>query len=225
VVLTFTELSRPEQQVLLATQQYVFQKLNGEASGHDWWHIYRVTQLTATIAKAENADLYICVLAALLHDLADEKLVSSEKVGLERVQRFLREQRVKEQVIEQISAIIQSISFKGGNAGRPVSSLEGKVVQDADRLDAIGAIGVARTMAYSGAKGRLIHDPAMKPREQLTVAEYRNGQDTAIMHFYEKLLKLKDLMNTKTGRQLAEKRHRFMENYLETFYLEWEGKQ
>jgi uncharacterized protein len=219
------ELSSHQQQVIEATQAFVYEKLHGEASGHDWWHIYRVTQLTVTIAQAEGADLHVCVLAALLHDIADEKLNSSEAAGLQKVNDWLDQQAVDPTIKKHILAIISTMSFKGGNTGQQVMSLEGKVVQDADRLDAMGAIGIARTMAYSGFKGRPIHDPEMQPRENLTLAEYRNGQDTAIMHFYEKLLKLKDLMNTDYGKKLAKQRHQFMETYLETFYQEWQGEQ
>lgn len=127
-------------------------------------------------------------------------------------------------MISDIIQIITTMSFKGGG-GQPMVSLEGKIVQDADRLDAIGAIGIARCMAYSGSKGRLIHDPTKQPRERLTPDEYRNGQDTAIMHFYEKLLKLKDLMNTDFGRKMAEQRHQYLENFLREFYAEWDGQR
>lgn len=217
-------LSEQAQATIQATENYVSVELADEASGHDWWHIYRVTQSAIEIAQAEEADLYICTMAALLHDIADEKLNSSEAAGLKKVVTWLDKRAVSEEAQAAILEIITTMSFKGGN-NKKVTSLEGQVVQDADRLDAIGAIGIARAMTYSGFKGRPIHDPNLKPRENLSVAEYRNGKDSAIMHFYEKLLKLKDLMNTAYGRQLAEGRHQFMEVYLEEFYQEWAGKK
>ena len=198
-------LSFEEQTIIQAAERYVQQELANEASGHDWWHIYRVTQL------------------ALLHDIGDEKFNESEEAGLLKVQQWLEANNVSTEQTNHILSIIANMSFKGGNTGKTVTTLEGKVVQDADRLDAIGAIGIARVMAYSGNKGRLIHDPHKQPREQLTQEEYRNGEDTAIMHFYEKLLKLKEQMNINYGRLLAEKRHQFMELYLEEFYQEWDG--
>lgn len=164
-------------------------------------------------------------MAALLHDIADEKLNPSQEAGLKKVHDFLASQELEREQTEQIMTIIANISFKGGKKSDQTLSLEGKIVQDADRLDAIGAIGIARTMAYSGNKGRPIHDPSMKPRENLTYEDYRKGQDTAIMHFYEKLLKLKDLMNTAEGKRLAQGRHQFMLNYLEQFDAEWDGEK
>lgn len=214
-----------KQAILEKARAYVFQELNGEASGHDWWHIHRVTNLARTIAQKEGADLFICELAALLHDLADGKLNETEAIGLQKVQTWLAINGLETQDQDHIMDIIEHLSFKGGNQTQTVSTLEGQVVQDADRLDALGAIGIARTMAYSGHTGRPIHDPAMHPREQLTLEEYRSGQDTAIMHFYEKLLKLKDRMNTTTAKELAQERHQFLETYLEQFYAEWEAER
>ena len=216
-------LSFEEQTIIQAAERYVQQELANEASGHDWWHIYRVTQLAKTIAEKEQANLFLCILTALLHDIGDEKFNESEEAGLLKVQQWLEANNVSTEQTNHILSIIANMSFKGGNTGKTVTTLEGKVVQDADRLDAIGAIGIARVMAYSGNKGRLFHDPHKQPREQLTQEEYRNGEDTAIMHFYEKLLKLKEQMNTNYGRLLAEKRHQFMELYLEEFYQEWDG--
>ncbi|RTR35881.1 HD domain-containing protein [Robertmurraya yapensis] len=172
------------------------------------------------IATEEKADLFICEMAALLHDIADEKLNASEVEGLKKVTNWLESIGVEQSVIEKIIAIISTISFKGG--GQPaLTSLEAKVVQDADRLDALGAIGIARTFAYAGSKGDLIHDPAIKPRESMTKEEYRNGKSTAINHFYEKLLKLKDRINTDYAKKIAEERHQFMEEYLRVFFSEW----
>ncbi|MFC5630756.1 MULTISPECIES: HD domain-containing protein [Streptococcus] len=210
--------------ILENTRQFVKNLSDGEASGHDWWHIVRVTKTTLTIAKEDGADPFICEMAALLHDVADEKLNASEAEGLAKLTAFLDSQSLPSELKAEILAIIQGISYKGGH-NQAVLSLEGQVVQDADRLDAIGAIGIARTMAYSGNKGRLIHDPNKQARDNLTLEDYRKGEDTAIMHFYEKLLKLKDLMNTETGKKLAEQRHQFMLDYLDQFYAEWEGER
>lgn len=210
--------------ILENTRRFVKGISDGEASGHDWWHIVRVTKTALTIGRVEKADLFIVEMGALLHDVADEKLNTSEAEGLAKLTTFLEGQSLPTDVQEELLILIQGISYKGGhNQGK--LSLEGQVVQDADRLDAIGAIGIARTMAYSGNKGRLIHNPNMKPRENLSLEDYRKGEDTAIMHFYEKLLKLKDLMNTTEGKRLAQGRHEFMETYLEQFYAEWEGER
>lgn len=209
--------------IIAAAEQFVQEKLQHDSSGHDWWHIYRVARTARTIAAQEQADLFVCELAALLHDLADDKISQSEEIGLALVHSWLCDQGVAEETRTHILEIISTMSFKGGNRP-PMRTLEGKIVQDADRLDAIGAIGIARVFAYSGAKGRAMHDPAIAPRGQMSEAEYRSGNDTAINHFYEKLLKLKDRMNTNYGKQMAEERHDFMLQYLERFYQEWEGK-
>lgn len=210
--------------ILQTTADFVEERLSGEGSGHDWWHIVRVRQLAQTIAQQEGANSFICQMAALLHDLADEKIAGSEEAGLALVDEFLENQDVTLVERAEILVIIKGISYKGGTNPQPLS-LEGQVVQDADRLDAIGAIGIARTMAYSGNKNRIIHDPAVLAREEMTLEEYRSNQGTAIQHFYEKLLKLKDLMNTQTGKELAQGRHAFLEAYLEQFYAEWDGKR
>ncbi|WP_249308335.1 HD domain-containing protein [Lederbergia citrea] len=212
-----------QEEMILQTEKFVFRELNGEASGHDWWHIYRVTKITKTIAQQENANLFICEMGALLHDIADEKLNSNEAEGIEKVREWLIHVNVDETSISSIIEIISTMSFKGGG-GPPMKTLEGKIVQDADRLDAMGAIGIARTFAFSGAKNQIIHDPNIKPREHVTKEEYRTGKTTAINHFYEKLLKLKELMNTDYGKKLAETKHQYMEEYLEVFFKEWEGE-
>ncbi|RRJ63282.1 HD domain-containing protein [Paenibacillus oralis] len=213
-----------KEQIISQAETDVKIALEKESTGHDWGHIQRVTRLARTIALQEGADLYICQLAALLHDLADAKLNPSEEYGLRKVSAWLEEHDVEPEDAGHVMEIISTMSFKGGNSS-PMKTLEGQVVQDADRLDAIGAIGIARVFTYSGAKGRAMHDPEVKPRETMTESEYRNGQDTAINHFYEKLLKLKDLMNTSYGKALAEQRHQFMLEYLEQFYAEWDGEK
>jgi uncharacterized protein len=209
-------------QVIVEAALYAREQLEQDSSGHDWWHIDRVTRLALLIAREEGADIFICELAALLHDVADEKLNPSMEAGLAKVNDWLVRQGVEPAEMEHVMAIISTISYKGGH-NPPVASKEAQVVQDADRLDALGAIGIARTFAYSGWKGQLIHDPELAPRTELTVEAYRNGKSTAIRHFDEKLLKLKDLMNTETGKRIAEERHLVMERFLEQFHREWMG--
>ena len=211
--------------ILLEVATYVEQKLSGEGSGHDWWHIVRVRNMAKNLALAEGGDSFICQLAALVHDLVDDKLVADEGLGLAEVRDLLTRLGVKSDQTDQVLAIIQTISYKGGSQNHLDLTLEGQIVQDADRLDAMGAIGVARTMAYSGYHGRVIHDPEVAVRQNMTLEEYRSHQGTAITHFYEKLLLLKDLMNTKTAQELAKRRHAFMEAYLEQFFAEWDGQR
>lgn len=210
-----------KEHILRSAEFFAREELGKDSSGHDWWHIYRVTKTAAAIAQAEGADLFVCELAALLHDIADEKLNDNHRAGLEKVRRWLIAQQVDESVTEHVMEIISTMSFKGGHQP-PMRTLEGKVVQDADRLDALGAIGIARTFAYSGAKQQLIHDPELPPRTEMTADEYRSGRSTAINHFYEKLLKLKDLMNTDYGKRVAEDRQLFTEQFLSRFYSEWD---
>lgn len=210
--------------IIEKAMEFVQTELEHESSGHDWYHIYRVTQTAKAIAQEESADLFVCELAALLHDIADPKLNISEEVGLSKVKYWLEDNNVPVDASNHVMQIISTMSYKGGGKP-PMSTLEGQVVQDADRLDAIGAMGIARVFAYSGAKGRKFHDPTLDPRIDMSEDEYRNGEDTAINHFYEKLLKLKDLMNTNYGKTLAMGRHQFMMDYLDRFYSEWDGKK
>lgn len=202
-------------------RDYVKTKLESESSGHDWYHIERVTKYAKVIAEAENADVFICEVAALVHDLVDDKLGDPAE-GLNEVEELLI--RFDEVDRNHIIDIITSISFKGGNTSE-VQSLEAKVVQDADRLDAIGAIGIARAFVYAGSKGDIMYDPELNPREKLTLEGYRKERSTAINHFYEKLFKLKDLMNTTKGKELAITRHDYMESFLKQFYHEWNGNE
>ncbi|ANX12488.1 phosphohydrolase [Fictibacillus arsenicus] len=206
------------------TEVFVKEKLKDESSGHDWYHIYRVKKLAENIAEQEGADHFICVMAALLHDIADEKIAGTEEKGLQEVRLWLESIAVENQYLEQIISIISTMSFKGGNQSA-MQTLEGQVVQDADRLDAIGAIGIGRTFAYSGAKGQLMYDPEIPVREKMTKDQYRNEKSTAVNHFYEKLLKLKNTMNTTYAKKLANERHAFLESFLEQFFGEWEGKK
>lgn len=212
------------QEILEAAKAFVKTKLEKDSSGHDWWHIYRVTQTAKTIAAEEHADLFVCELAALLHDVADEKLNADPAAAQRELQEWLKASGAGAEATAHVLEIIAMMSYKGGQRA-PMRTLEGQVVQDADRLDAIGAVGISRVFAYSGWKGRPIHDPSVTPRERMTAEEYRSGNDTAINHFYEKLLKLKGLMNTGNAKRMAEDRHRFMELYLEQFYQEWEGNR
>lgn len=217
------EYGSNKEKIMKAAEVFVKDELGDDHSGHDWWHIRRVTEVAKRIAIEEHANVYICELASLLHDVADEKLNKDEETGIKKVTDWLDTNHVDKESAEHVLEIITTMSFKGGTQKKDMSTIEGKIVQDADRLDAIGAVGIARVMCYSGAKGRPIHDPDMQPRENLTLKDYRSGNDTAIMHFYEKLLKLKDKMNTTTGKRLAEGRHQFLELYLEQFYAEWDG--
>lgn len=208
--------------ILQSAEAYVKHKLEQDSSGHDWWHIARVVGAARTIAEHEKADRFVCELAALLHDVADDKLHADPTAAEEELKQWLMLSGMGEEVMAHVLEIIGTMSFKGGQRP-PMRTLEGRVVQDADRLDAIGAVGISRVFAYSGWKGRPIHNPNVKPREQLTAEQYRSGEDTGINHFYEKLLKLKDLMNTDYARHMAIQRHRFMEQYLVQFYMEWDG--
>jgi uncharacterized protein len=211
-------------QLVDRTAEYVKAKLSADGTGHDWWHVYRVWKMAKRIGEAEGADLLVVELAALLHDIADWKAHGGDStVGPRMAREWLGSLDVDPTVIEHVCQIIADISFKGAGVEQPVVSLEGKVVQDADRLDALGAIGIGRAFAYGGAKGRLIYDPDVKPREHCTAESYLKDGGTTINHFYEKLLLLKDRMNTATGRTIAEKRHQYMEEFLRRFLDEWEG--
>ncbi len=210
--------------IISTAELFVRNKLALDFSGHDWWHIDRVRNNAVTIARKENGNVFLCELTALLHDVTDEKLCANVELAEQQLKEWLDDQQLPPSIIEQVLEIISTMSFKGGSRP-PMSTLEGRIVQDADRLDAIGAVGISRVFAYAGANGRPVHDPNLKPRETMTKEEYRSGQDTAINHFYEKLLKLKQLMNTEYGKQLAEQRHIYMEQYLEQFYGEWDGSR
>ncbi len=212
-----------QQKIIEATTIFVKNILQHDSSGHDWWHIERVRKAALQIGEEENANLFVVEMAALLHDVADEKLNKSEEEGLMKVRNWLSSIQITESEQEEIIEIISTMSFKGGSRP-PMKTIEGKVVQDADRLDAIGAIGIARTIAYTGAHGDLIYDPELPFRESMTKEEYRNGKSTAVNHFYEKLLKLKDTLNTHAAKKAAKERHDFMTAFLDQFYKEWNGQ-
>ena len=207
-----------------ATIIYVKQQLEGAEAGHDWFHIERVYRNALHIADQENCNREVVQLAALLHDIADSKFHSGdESIGPKTARTFLESQHADAATIDHVVKIIENISFKGGKTERTFSSLELDIVQDADRLDAIGAIGIARTFNYGGFKNRPMYDPAIAPNMHMTKEEYKASNAPTINHFYEKLLLLKERMNTSTGKKLAEERHRFMEVFLAQFYAEWEG--
>jgi len=215
-----------EKLIINRTINFVKQELKGAEGGHDWFHIKRVFNNAKLIVKTENANEFIVLLSALLHDIADSKFHDgNEKIGPEKATSFLLSQNVDSAVIEHVVQIINNISFKGGNLKRTFSSIELDIVQDADRLDAIGAIGIARCFNYGGFKGREIFNPNIKPKLNMTKTEYKNSKAPSINHFYEKLLLLKDKMNTNTGKRIAVERHKFMEQYLDQFYAEWDGKK
>jgi uncharacterized protein len=209
------------------TVDFVKEKFQNEGSGHDWWHIYRVWQLAKHIAAQEKgANMLIVELGALLHDIADFKFHGGDlEAGPKAARQLLNKFNVDEKIIHQVCHIVGHVSFKGADQKNGMQSLEGKIVQDADRLDAIGAIGLARVFAYAGYNGNVIYDPEVNVRTFKDHKEYVKYKTTAINHFYEKLLLLKDRMNTKTGKKLAEHRHKIMEDYLTEFYAEWDGKK
>ncbi|MAZ56352.1 phosphohydrolase [bacterium] len=213
--------------VIDKTVDFVKQTLAEAEGGHDWWHIYRVWKNAQHIAKAEgDVDVLVVELGALLHDIADSKFHDGdEEIGPKTARDYLTTLELPDDVIEHVENIVRHISFKGSLEGQKWTSPELSVVQDADRLDAIGAIGTARTFNYGGHKGRALYDPNIKPNLEMTKEEYKNSTAPTLNHFYEKLLLLKDLMNTKAGKEMAEGRHKFMELYLEQFYAEWEGER
>jgi uncharacterized protein len=210
--------------IIQKTETFVKQMLQNAESGHDWWHILRVWNNAKLIAQTEKVDLLIVELAALLHDIADSKFHNGdEEIGPKTAGDFLKSIEVDAEVIEHVQQIIRNISFKSSFGSAGFSSEEMKVVQDADRLDAIGAIGIARAFTYGGFKNREMYNPEIAPDFNLTKEAYKNSTAPTINHFYEKLLLLKDLMNTKTAQKIASERHAFMENYLEQFAAEWNG--
>lgn len=210
-----------------ATINFVKSQLKDAEGGHDWFHTERVYKNASLIAKSEPVDTFVVALAALLHDIADSKFNNGdETLGPKIASEFLMKTNVDSEVIEHVSQIIEHMSFKNSfDLERSFTSNEMKVVQDADRLDAIGAIGIARCFNYGGFKNRPIYNPDIRPNLNMTKTEYKSSEAPTINHFYEKLLLLKDQMHTKTGRRLAEQRHQFMKLYLKQFFEEWEGKQ
>lgn len=214
------------EKIIQNTISFVKNELRDAEGGHDWFHIERVYKNALLISEDEKVDKTIVSLGALLHDIADSKFHNgNETVGPLIARKFLLSENISEETIEHVIKIIENISFKGGNKAQNFTSKELEVVQDADRLDAIGAIGIARAFNYGGFKNRKLYDPEIVPNLKMTPLEYKASDSPTINHFYEKLLLLKDKMNTKTGRRIAEERHAFMEAFLQQFYAEWEGKK
>lgn len=210
-----------ENELLEKAIAYIKMIFENDFSGHDFYHSLRVYKTATQIAKIEHANILLVQLAALLHDTDDAKLFETSK-QLSHAIAFMEQNGVSQETIKSVCHIIGEVSFKGKESIKP-SSLEGMVVQDADRLDALGAIGIARTFAYGGNRNRVIYNPEEKPLLEMTKEQYVNHKGTSINHFYEKLLKLKDLMNTDTARKIAQERHEFMKTFLKQFYAEWDG--
>ncbi len=204
------------------TARYIQQEFSHEGSGHDWWHIHRVWQLAQWIARREGASVFIVEMAALLHDLDDWKLSQPNEA---KARKWMEQLGIPPNDQQTIQQVIDQVSFKGAGVDTTPDSLEARVVQDADRLDAMGAIGIARTFAYGGHKNRLIYDPEEQPVLHDSFDAYQQSTGPTINHFYEKLLLLKDRINTATGQKLARQRHQFMEHYLEQFFREWNNHE
>tara|TARA_R110001583_G_scaffold179638_2_gene336529 strand:- start:29910 stop:30563 length:654 start_codon:yes stop_codon:yes gene_type:complete len=215
-----------KQQIISTTKAFVQDTLQNAEGGHDWFHILRVWNNAKLISENENVDNFIVELGALLHDIADSKFHNGdETIGPKIAREFLEKQMVEELTIVHIEQIISNISYKGGNFNQKFNSPELAVLQDADRLDAIGAVGIARCFNYGGFKNRPLYNPEIVPKLNQTKEEYKNSKAPTINHFYEKLLLLKDRMNTETGKKIAEERHHYMEIFLQQFYNEWNGEK
>ncbi len=213
-----------EKEIIDHTIVFVKHELRESERGHDWWHVHRVYQNALRISRSEPGDPLIVRLAALLHDIADAKFHGGdESIGPAKARTFLNSLDVRISVIDQVVSLIENISYKSNIDANPIRTPELDIVQDADRLDAIGAIGIARAFHYGGYKNREIYNPEIPPLTELTGEKYKNSTAPTLNHFYEKLLRLKDLMNTPTGRRMATERHRFMEDFLDRFYKEWDA--
>jgi uncharacterized protein len=206
------------------TAEYIRSEFQNDSSGHDWWHIYRVWKNALAICQHEKADEFIVQLAALLHDLDDWKFNEAEDETPHRARAWMQQCKVDASIIENVCEIIMHISFKGAKVKNKMNSIEGFIVQDADRLDAIGAIGIGRAFAYGGYKNRPMYDPESPARLHEDFEQYKNSKSATINHFYEKLLLLKDMMNTSTAKRIAEERHEVMIRFLDQFMAEWDGK-
>ena len=210
--------------IIQKTAEYIKQEFSEDSSGHDWWHIYRVWKNAITICEHEKADPFIVELAALLHDLDDWKFNDTGDETPLRAKVWLDSCGVEIPIADEVCEIIKHISYKGAGVENKMKSLEGFIVQDADRLDAIGAIGIGRAFAYGGYKNRPMYDPESAPQMHATFEQYKNSKSATINHFYEKLLLLKDMMNTPTAKKIAEQRHEVMLGFLDQFMKEWEGR-
>lgn len=210
------------EQILHRTEAYVRERMSGEGTGHDWWHVDRVRRMALRLARDESADPYVVELAALLHDVADHKFHGGDETAGPRAAReWLSGVNADAATVEHVADIIARLSFKGAGVATPMSTPEGAVVQDADRLDAIGAIGIARAFAYGGSKGRPLHDPRDAPEMHGSFERYKSSTGPTINHFHEKLLLLRDRMNTPAARRIADSRHRYMQEFLAQFDREW----
>jgi len=203
------------------TESFVKERCKSDTTGHDWWHIYRVRNLALKISGEEGGTRFLIEMAALLHDVDDWKLGGSGG----QAEKWLVENNFPKETISQVLEIISQVSFKGNGAETPVTSIEAAIVRDADRLDAIGAVGIARAFAYGGSNGRLLYDPDVPPAKHPDFDSYKKNQSSTINHFYEKLLLLKGMMVTATGKMMAEERHKYMEAYLLQFFGEWNGEK
>jgi len=214
------------EEIIEKTRKFLEEKFAAEGSGHDYWHMHRVWMLARRIAQYEqDVNMFNLELAALLHDIADWKFHNGdEDAGARAARKWLASIHVSEATITHVEDIVRNVSYKGAGIETNMASIEGKIVQDADRLDAMGAIGIARTFAYGGWKDRPMYDPAITPEQHNSFEAYKNNNGTTINHFYEKLLLLKDRMLTKTGTKMAEHRHKVLEQFLDEFYAEWDGK-
>jgi len=211
--------------VIASTAEFIQQKFKSETTGHDWSHMYRVWKLAKHIAKHESgADMFVVELGALLHDIADWKFYDDEEAGPQAAREWLSSQGVDESVISHIEDIIRNVSFKGAGVANKLTK-EGQIIYDADKLDAMGAIGIARAFAYGGANARSMYDPDRQPVMHQDFEAYKNDKTGTINHFYDKLLLLKDRMYTETGKTLAQHRHEVMEQFLKEFLVEWDAKQ
>ncbi|MCB0478256.1 MAG: HD domain-containing protein [Crocinitomicaceae bacterium] len=209
---------------ILKIKKQIQDEFFGEATGHDWYHIERVYKNALKIHELEGGNPEIIAYAALLHDIADHKFVEDHESETDkRIREILGRENISQSIVDEVLHIAHNISYKGANVANKITSLEGKIVQDADRLDAIGAIGIARAFAYGGNKNRAIYLPTQKPTMHESFDAYKNDEGHTINHFYEKLLLLKDKMNTETGKKIAQERHDFMQNFLDQFYAEWEA--
>jgi uncharacterized protein len=212
--------------VVQQSRVHVRKLLADDSAGHDWHHIDRVTRTALAIGREEGADAVVVELAALLHDIADWKFAGGDEMaGPAAAREWLERLETPAGVVDHVCDIIATLSFKGAGVATPMRTIEGQCVQDADRLDALGAIGIARAFAYGGYKGRLLYDPSVPPQLHESFEAYKKNTGPTLNHFYEKLLLLKDRMNTRTGRRLADERHRFMEDYLAQFLAEWNGQR
>lgn len=212
-----------QEKLVSATENFVKQHFATDSSGHDWWHIYRVRNMAIHLAEKEGGDIFIIEMAALLHDLDDWKLGDGEDYS--KTKKWLSQIGLSQKEAEKIDCVIKQVSFKGAGVETKADCREAKIVQDADRLDAIGAIGIARTFAYGGHKGRLLYHPDIELQLHQNFEAYKKTTAPTINHFYEKLLLLKDRMNTKTAQEIAKERHRFMEDFLAQFFFEWNEKK